>query len=114
MEDRRFVKRRNLIFYLQVFDNSTNDLIGFVVDITPDGLMVLSNKPIVTETTFTLRMVLPEEFGEQTELTFDAQSIWCKEDVNTDYFDSGFQLLNIDKDTVSQIHRLTRHFGFKN
>ncbi len=114
MEERRMSKRRNLIFYLQVFDQSTDELLGFAVDITPEGLMLLSNKPIDTGHDFTLRMTLPEEFSESNQIEFKAKSIWCEQDVNTDYYDTGFQLVDVEPETVSLIHRLTRHFGFKN
>ena len=114
MEERRISKRRNLIFYLQVFDNATHELLGFAVDITHEGLMMLSNKAIITEKTFELRMSLPEQLSDKSELIFEAQSIWCKQDVNTDYFDTGFQLIGVDSETVEVITQLTQHFGFRN
>jgi hypothetical protein len=113
MEDRRILKRRNLIFYLQVFDHATDELLGFAVDITPEGLMMLSNKAIITEKLFQLRMALPEHFGDRTELILEAQSIWCRQDVNTDYFDTGFQLMSVDQETVDIIKQMTQYFGFK-
>ncbi|MBN2008044.1 PilZ domain-containing protein [candidate division KSB1 bacterium] len=113
MEERRIAKRRNLIFYLQVFDNKTDELLGFAVDITHEGLMMLSNKAIVTEKMFQLRMTLPEQLSDKSQVTFAAQSIWCKQDVNTDYFDTGFQLIEVEPETLSVITQLITHFGFK-
>ena len=37
MKNRRSEKRRHLIYYLQVFNSETDQFLGNLVDITPEG-----------------------------------------------------------------------------
>lgn len=110
MKDRRALKRRHLVFYLRVFDRNTNQLIGYLVDITPEGIMVMSENPIETDTTYQLRMVFPIEILGRKELNFDATSIWCKKDV---FYDAGFELVDTSREQVGVIKHLIDRFGFR-
>ena len=64
MPDRRRHKRRHLIYYLEVFDDATDRLIGHVVDITMKGIMLTSEEPIELNSTLRLRIELPAETRE--------------------------------------------------
>ena len=44
MEEKRKHKRVNLIYYLEIFDNTTDKHLGYLVDITPEGLMMISEE----------------------------------------------------------------------
>ena len=46
--DVRAYKRRHLIYYLEVYDDETGDLLGHLVDITLQGLKLTSKKEIMT------------------------------------------------------------------
>ena len=59
MDEKREIKRRHLIYYLRVFDRKTDQLLGHLVNITPQGIMLISEESLATDTTFQLRMKLP-------------------------------------------------------
>ncbi len=42
----RKIERRYLVFYLRVFDGLSSKIIGHLVDITEEGIMLLSDSPI--------------------------------------------------------------------
>jgi hypothetical protein len=113
VKERRKVKRRHLIFYLRVFDNETEELIGYVVDITPKGVMVISEKSIEVNKTYLFRMDLPTEIGELRQLHFKVKSAWCSNDVNTDFWDTGFQLVDVSPADIKIIENLITKFGFQ-
>ncbi|GAJ03988.1 unnamed protein product, partial [marine sediment metagenome] len=46
MEDRRKYNRTDLIYYLTVFDRNTDNLIGYMGNISSGGTMILSGKPL--------------------------------------------------------------------
>ena len=54
----RSMKRRHLIYYLKVLDRDTEELLGFLVDITTKGFMVMSEKPIERDKVFHLKILL--------------------------------------------------------
>lgn len=108
MGERRGNKRRHLIYYLPVFDYKTNKVMGHLVDITVKGLMLMSERPLKTDTIFHLKMFLPGK----NELSFKAKSVWAKKDINPDFYDTGFELQDISPDTVKVIERLIAKLGF--
>lgn len=113
MNECRRLKRRHLIYYLRVFNRETDQLLGHLVDITEEGLMLISEHPIEMGITFQMRMLLPSNIGGMESWEFDAISRWCRKDINPDFFDSGFQLNDTDVKDLTVIRNLIRGFGFQ-
>ncbi len=112
-EERRRLKRRHLIYYLKVTHQADNHLIGYLVDITTEGLMLISNDPIEPQTEFPFRMALPEEVLSKNEIEIQARCMWCKKDVNPDFYASGFQIMSISEEDQIIITSLIRRHGFQ-
>ncbi len=112
-DEERTLRRRHLIFYLEVFDVESGDLVGHVVDITTKGVKLVSREPLETGKDFKLRMALPEGYFTQKELEFEAKSLWCTNDVNPDFFDTGFEFSDtIDSQAADVILTLIEDLGF--
>ncbi|MBZ0092291.1 MAG: PilZ domain-containing protein [Sulfuricellaceae bacterium] len=111
LKDRKF-KRRHLIFYLRVFDAASGDLVGSLVDITPEGVMLVNDKPLPLDTHYHLRMVLPADVFGKHELSFEAKTMWCRNDINPDFFDIGFEFVNIEHGDAMTIVDLVDQYGF--
>ena len=112
MENKRKLKRRHLIYYLRVFDQSNGQLIGHLVDITKEGLMLISEQPLITDKEYKFRMVLPTEILSRAEVNYTATVIWCKKDVNPDFYATGFRLSDISTDDIVIIESLIHRYGF--
>jgi len=112
MLEKRKYQRRHLIYYLRLFDRDTVNLIGHLVDLTAEGVMVISEAPIEIGKTFHMRMILPKEIIGKEQITFDAVSKWCAKDVNPSFYDTGFQLLDISEENIQIITQLIEDFGF--
>ena len=111
MEKRR-LHRNNLVYYLKVFDRDSDTLLGHLVDITAEGVMLVSEAPIPGDTLFSLRLEFPRDiFGEET-LEFSAMSLWCRPDVNPIFYDTGFRLTDISIERLLVIKRLIGEYGF--
>ena len=113
MENKRNLKRRHLIYYLRVFDQKTKKPIGHLVDVTPEGIMVISEQPIITDIVFQLELILPVAYLGIEKLEFVARSVWCRQDVNPDFYDTGFQLLEVSREHFSVVETLIDEFGFR-
>jgi len=113
MDDRRKFKRRYLMYYSRVFDRRTGRVIGYIVDLTPDGAMIISEDPIEPNESFRLRMDLPEEISDKAYIDFDAQSVWCRKDVDPHFWDNGFHLTEINPDDIRLIERMIAEYGFR-
>jgi c-di-GMP-binding flagellar brake protein YcgR len=106
MLEKRRLKRRHPIYYLKVYDSSTNNLIGRVVDIHSQGMKLVSENPVREGDTRRLRLDLPRAVDDQDYLEFEARTVWCGLDKNPDFYDSGFQFTNIapgDQRTIDTV-----------
>lgn len=112
-DERRKFKRRYIMYYSRVFDRRTGRVIGYIVDLTPEGAMIISEEPIEPDTVFRLRMDLPEELSDKGYIFFEARSVWCQPDVDPNFFDIGVQLIEIEDEDVALIERMIAEYGFR-
>ena len=113
-KEQRRMKRRHLIYYLEAIDRETGKLIGFLVDITTRGIMLMSKTPIETGKIFQLRILLKTDLSEKKYLNFDAKSKWCEKSINTEIYDTGFELINKDISDFREIEEVIDELGFNN
>ena len=112
-DDRRKYKRRDLMYYSRVFDRRTGRVIGYIVDITPEGTMIISENPIEPDFQFRLRMDLPENISSRGFIDFEARSVWCKPDMDPNFWATGFQLTQIQPESIELIERMVAEYGFR-
>ncbi len=111
--EKRQRRRWELVFYLRIFDQSNNSLLGHVIDIHEDGLMLLSETPIELNKDFDLSLEMPASGeGERQKIFCRAHSIWQSSDANPDLVDTGFQLIDPDKDSIEAIKDLIDELQF--
>lgn len=109
----RRVERRHLVFYLRVFDGMSNRVLGHVVDISTKGVMLISDQPITVSEHHLLRMRLPSSIANKDELLFNATSKWCKQDINPDFYVTGFEIQEVSEEIARYILCLVDDFGFR-
>ncbi len=113
MAERRKLERRHLIYYLRVFERGTGRLVGHLVDISTEGLMLLSEEPIEIDRVFYFRMTLPTEIRSSAHVTFTARSIWCKPDNSPDFYATGFSFEEVTSEDIRVIENLIDAYGLK-
>ncbi|MDY6847802.1 MAG: PilZ domain-containing protein [Thermodesulfobacteriota bacterium] len=111
--EKRAQKRRNTLYYLEVFNLETAELLGRLVDITTEGMMLLCEKPLTSNTTYPCRMRLPSEILGRTNIIFDATCVWQNQAANSDFYEAGFKSLIADPGDIDAIEMLIQHFAFK-
>lgn len=114
MEDseKRHLHRRHLIYYLRLFDRDSNLLVGYLVDLSEDGLMIMNEEGMEQGRIYHLRMELPEEFFGKTEMTMDGEVRWVKPDVNPRFKVSGLALTRIAHEDQMLIEDMIDQYGF--
>ena len=111
--ERRKATRHSLIEYLQVYDQETKDLLGRVVDVSEKGMMIIGNEPYEPETgTRKLRMMLPKYFEGQEHMDFEAECRWTAPDINDDFFDGGFEFVNLTDDLKDTLDLVVEELSF--
>ena len=109
----RTVARRHLIYYLRVFNSRTERLLGNLVDISSRGIMLVSDDKIPLGDHYELHMTMPESVDGSRDVKFHAIAKWCRNDVNPDFFDTGFELVDPDKSFLEVVDKLVEECLFK-
>lgn len=112
VDERRNLERKDFSYYMQVFDNGTQELVGHLADIGSGGFKLDSQNPIPINRDFRFRMELPRELADQPSIVFLARSKWCKVDpFDPCIFNTGFQLINISVGCFEIFNRMIEKYG---
>lgn len=106
MKEQRKSPRKIANQVLEVSDQITGTQIGRVVNISAEGLMLLSQEPIVTDSVYQLDMMLPNPDGNESKISFGAEAVWTTEATQPDSFWTGFRIIDISNDDVLLIDEL--------
>jgi hypothetical protein len=84
-----------------------------LVDITTEGLMLISEQKIPKDTEYLLEIHWHDaEQGEQ-RIGFSSKSMWSSNDVNPMFHDTGFKFLDNSKEMLAPIQALIEQYGFR-
>ncbi|MCP4631380.1 MAG: hypothetical protein GY855_00530 [candidate division Zixibacteria bacterium] len=114
MNNERKSTRKNSLFYTEVFNEDNQKLAGRLVNLGPEGMMLLSEKPIEPDSIFKLKMVLPISNEDKDAIRFYAESRWCKRDINPEYYDTGFKLMNVSRENRLKLKKYIDEYSFPN
>jgi hypothetical protein len=106
MADRRSADRDNLVFYLKVTNTQTGEPIGRVVDMSADGLMVVTGKPMPVGQEYDLCVAIPDGDHGERRWQVHAESLWCRNEANPELMDVGFKLKKLtghDRRTIASL-----------
>ena len=106
----RKVDRKRLNASLRVFDRRTGQRAGRLVDITMEGLMLVSDTPIDPNINFEFSMVLPSEIKGTNTVSFTCESIWCKSANYSNHFGTGFRIMDMSVDDIEILELLIRGY----
>lgn len=112
-KDLRQVDRRNLVFYLRVFDGMSREILGHVINISDKGVMLICDDPVEVDKDFRLRMHLPSLMKDKGEIIFSATSKWRKKDADPKFYLAGFQIHKLEPVNEKVFDTLITEFGYK-
>ena len=113
MVERRRLSRRHILFYSRVFDRKTGVFLGYLGNLNEGGLMIISENPLEVNSEYLLRIDLPEDIFSKSVLNFEAKSVWCQLDVDPNFYNTGFQFLNITEESKDIIAKIIDEYGFR-
>ena len=95
MEDYRHRPRKNTPHVVKVLMADSGRTVGRVVDITADGMMLVTKDKIVIGQVYSFRIILPVMVHNRTDISMEAKSIWKQSDDNQDFSKCGFKFINL-------------------
>ena len=113
MFNRRRLDRKFLTYFARVTDRKTDRLLGYLVDLTTGGALLIGDVPLKIGSEFSLRVDLPEGLTDREYLDVEARAVWNQPDVDPEFYRSGLQLLETSAEDLSILGRVLSHYSAK-
>ncbi|ALG67797.1 PilZ domain-containing protein [Beggiatoa leptomitoformis] len=118
MKERRQFKRQVLVMFLHLFDSETGKVLGYLGDISSNGLLLISETPIDVgkKVIIGIRLQKLEADLHYVDMTTDkhiccmAQSRWVGK-VDHELYATGFMLLEPPDNVVAEIQTIIKRIG---
>ena len=110
--NKRKVGRRDFTYYMQVTDDVSKQLVGYLSDISTGGFKLDSQKEIPAGKDFRLHIELTPDIADKNSMVFIARSKWCHRDhVDPNTFNVGFEIINISPSDMAIFQRMFDKYG---
>ena len=104
--------KRHTLYFLNVFDGRTGESLGQLVDISQDGVSILSETPLKPASTYLLRILVPQNGKPDQRLEFEGESRWTSPDPDSGFHTTGFHITFLTDEQRGLIERLVSEFGY--
>ncbi|PLX47309.1 MAG: PilZ domain-containing protein [Desulfobulbaceae bacterium] len=108
----RGMKRRQLVYYLKLYDTETGQQIGNLVDITTKGCKIVSREPLPVGQAMNLRLDLPEGYFSRESVVLSGTTLWSRPDVNPDFHVTGFEVPHLGHEERKLVRQLIDRTAF--
>jgi c-di-GMP-binding flagellar brake protein YcgR len=115
MTNKRKIDRREFTYYMQVKDEATKEIIGYLSDISTGGFKLDCDNEIPIGQDFHLRIELTADVADKTSMTFIGRSKWCHHDhVDPTSYNVGFEIVNMSPGDMEIFKRMFEKYGSEN
>ena len=106
MKERRKLKRRYLIYPVRVFDPETHQLIGFIENITVEGMMLKAPQSFRTNNRYRFKVLFGEEIHKMGHFEFSAECKWWDKDTYIGFYNAGFHLEDVSFEGIQILENI--------
>ena len=97
---------------MRFLNNRTGEVVGDLADISRDGFMLESLKPISLNVEFLFGIDLPPEISRKPFMVFTARSLWTMPDrVDNRLYDTGFEIVKMDPGDTHAFQLIYDRYG---
>jgi hypothetical protein len=115
MQERRTTKRIKISYYVPVVNAESYDQLGILLEITPRGLLVDSEKMLPIDKEFRLRLDLTDQSFNSPFISFMAKTKWVRPDrIEPNYFNIGFEITQISKSDQMTVQEIMEKYASLN
>lgn len=112
LAEKRNLKRKAFSYYMQVMDDSTEKLVGYLSDISPRGFRLDCRQQLPTNQNFSLRFDLSDEVADKAFMVLVARSRWCRlDELDPFVYNVGFQIIRLDREDAEIFQRIVEKYG---
>lgn len=96
LEEHRKLVRKRLSTVLEMQDQQTSQVFGRIMDLTPDGFMLLAKQEMIPNHRYDMVLNLPEAIKSHLSINLVSECRWCQPSNTAGYFGAGFFVVSVD------------------
>jgi hypothetical protein len=104
-------ERKELNQSIAIVDIINGGQFGELVNATVEGIMVITEKEIPTQSIYQLSLQLPVSIAGSSIVELGADCLWCRKVKNFSRFWAGFQIIDASDTAIEQLEELITHYG---
>ena len=104
--------RKHLIYFVKVSSSNEDSFTGRLVNISSNGLKMISKEQFFLKTAYNLEIFLPEGMNELKYIACIGKTVWCEHNTSSDHFSAGFEIVEIDDINKSLLNELIKGFNY--
>lgn len=108
--ERRVSDRYQLAFNIEPVDARTGEPMGFLVDLSLEGLMLASESSMRVDGRYRMTLPLPVDFDGYDAIDVEATAAWCKPAMNPRFHRVGFRELQLVSGPPRALERLIEDY----
>lgn len=89
-KDQRECNRKNLMYYVSVYELDSNEYVGLMVDISKKGMLLTGVEQLDQGKTYKFGLVDTSEANAPKQVSFEAKACWSRKSSPT-FYDTGFE-----------------------
>ncbi len=114
MDEHRKEGRRKVMTFTPVYDRDDGALLGYLGDLTLQGALMVSEKPMEIGRKITLAI----EFRETSEIPatrmiIPARVAWCRQEEHLTYYNTGFEFQEMSRQNKRVIEAILERYQFR-
>lgn len=113
MPEKRELKRRHPVYYLQVINLESGESLGYLIDINAIGIMLAGQSSTPEGKVYKVAIQLPEEINGDKAIFLTVSGVWNEFDPLLSKTRSGFKIEESTEKELEKINWLIENFGFK-
>lgn len=96
---------------INIIDMLNGGGFGELINISPEGLMVMTESEVPTHSIYQLELELPAELIGSNRISLGADCLWCRQAENFDRYWAGFQIIDVSDQALQQIEKLIESYS---
>jgi hypothetical protein len=111
--EQRKTERKKLSKFTPVYDSRQHAALGYLEDLTVQGARLIGDLPLEVGTEITLMIDFPATAElPARRVVLPARVIWCRQEANAKYFNTGFEFQQMDSPSKTVIEAVLERYQF--
>jgi len=110
MFDNRMKDRSKATGKIPVLNRSTGKQVGLLLDVSDEGLLVMTKEDLSENQVLELTLKLPDQIEDGGQLEVDAEVIWTKHSDHTGAINNGMRLRYLSPEASEKLQKLIIYY----